>query len=96
MTLEGWQKIDLSEITVVGNEIHIRVMNHFQSVKTNEKLKRKRPSKCAAGKSTQSKKRSAVVPMKRRKNLIRTKNAESDFVSKELQLSEESSDGDIC
>ncbi|CAG9532926.1 unnamed protein product [Cercopithifilaria johnstoni] len=65
-------------------------------MRTNEKLKRKRPNKCILKKSTKNEKESTSAPMNKRKKLTRTKNAENNFAARELQLSEESSDDNIC
>lgn len=62
----------------------------------NRKLKRKRSSKCVLKKRAKSKKGSTIASMNKRKKLAGTKNTESDFACRELQLSEESSNDDIC
>uniref|UniRef100_A0A8R1TQ87 Uncharacterized protein n=1 Tax=Onchocerca volvulus TaxID=6282 RepID=A0A8R1TQ87_ONCVO len=67
-----------------------------KKIKTNERLRRKRPNKCTVEKSLRSRKGSTIVPMNKRKKLTKTKNATNSFASGELQLSEESSNSDIC
>uniref|UniRef100_A0A0R3RZ29 XPGN domain-containing protein n=1 Tax=Elaeophora elaphi TaxID=1147741 RepID=A0A0R3RZ29_9BILA len=71
-------------------------ISHSLSVmRTTERLKRKRPSKCVLEKTTKRGKERTIVPANKQKKLAGAKSAEDNFTSKELQLSEESSDDDI-
>ncbi|VDK72235.1 unnamed protein product [Litomosoides sigmodontis] len=60
------------------------------------KLKRKRSNKCVLKRPRKSKEESTTVSRNKRKKLAGTKNGENNFACRELQLSEESSDDDIC
>ncbi|MCP9265028.1 DNA repair protein RAD2 [Dirofilaria immitis] len=67
-----------------------------KKITTNDKLKRKRPSKCLVGKSTRNRKGLTNVLKNKRKKLTKAENATDNLVSKELQLSEDSSNSDTC
>lgn len=65
-------------------------------MRTNQKVKRKRPNKHILEKPTKRTKKSTTVSMNKRKKLAGVKNAANNFASRELHLSEESSDDGTC